>query len=263
MKLVVIAPRGKMGSAIVRVAAERADFELMPGVGAPGGAYIGRDLGEVALLGTSLGVPVVDDLEAVIAQGDVIIDFSTKEMAPKVTAAALRHGKALVCGTTGLDSEMLAQLRAASAHIPIVHAANTSRMVFLLNRFLEMAALELGERVDVEILDMHDRRKLDAPSGTALELGETVARARGATLDSATFGRRGQGAREPGSVGFHALRAGDIPSSHIVFFGGMGERMEIAHHAYNMDCFAHGACDCAAFLDGRAPGLYSVADVFA
>ena len=108
MKLIVIAPRGKMGSAIVRVAAERADFELVSGVGAPGAAYIGRDLGEVALLGRPLGVPVVDDLEAGIGQCDVIIDFSTKEMASKVTASALRHGKALVCGTTGLDPEALA-----------------------------------------------------------------------------------------------------------------------------------------------------------
>ena len=264
MKTVVIAPRGKMGSAIVRVAAERADLRLVAAVGAPGAAYIGRDLGEVALLGRPLGVPVTDDLETAVAACDVIIDFSAKEMAPAAIAAALRHGKALVCGTTALGDAVRAQLEAASARIPVMHAANTSRMVFVLNRMLAMAASALGDKADVEILDLHDRRKLDAPSGTALELGETVARARGIDLESAAiYGRRGQGVRGDGAIAFHALRAGDVPSSHTVFLGGLGERLELTHHAYNMDCFAHGACDCAAFLAGQGPGLYTVADVFA
>jgi len=263
MKLVVIAPRGKMGSAIVRVAAAREGLELVAGVGAPGGDYIGRDLGEVALTGRALGAPVVENLETVIEGCDAVIDFSVRKMAPVVLESALRHQKALVCGTTGLSEEEINLFQAASKRIPIVRAANTSRMVFLLNRFLETVSGELGDQVDVEILDMHDRWKLDAPSGTALELGRTIAGARGVALeDAAEYGRRGHGARSSGSIGFHSLRAGDIPSSHIVFLGGMGERLEIAQHSYNMDCFAHGACDCAAFLAGRPAGLYSVEDVF-
>ncbi len=263
MKVIVIAPKGKMGSAIVRVANQREDLTLVAGVGGPGEDYIGRDLGEVSLVGATLGLPVVSDLEAVIAGCDVIIDFSIKELAPQILDAALRHGKALVCGTTGLDAEMTGRFEAAALSIPIVRAANTSRMVFLLNRFLAMAAKELGHRVDIEVLDMHDRWKLDAPSGTALELGHTAAAAQGQTLEEAArYGRRGRGAREPGTIGFHSLRAGDIPSSHIVFLGGLGERLEIAQHSYSMDCFAHGACDCAAFLAGRPAGLYTVEDVF-
>lgn len=261
MKLIVIAPRGKMGSAIVRVASAREDLVLVSGVGTPGRDYIGHDLGEVALLGKTLSIPVVEDLDTVVENCDVIIDFSTKEMTALVLASALRHRKALVCGTTGLGEEEISLFHSASKHIPIVHAANTSRMVFLLKRFLEMAARELGDQVDIEILDMHDRWKLDAPSGTALELGETISRAQ-SLKDIATFGRQGRGARAPGGIGFHSLRAGDIPSSHIVFLGGMGERLEIAQHSYNLDCFAHGACDCAAFLAGKSAGLYTVADVF-
>ena len=263
MKLIVIAPKGKMGSAIVRIAAEREEFTLVGGVVAPGMDDVGRDLGEVSLAGRSLHAPVVDNLESIIDDCDVIIDFSTKEMAAVVLEAALRHKKALVCGTTGLGETEQALFGETSQQIPIVRAANTSRMVYLLRRFLEMAAEQLGDQVDIEILDMHDRFKLDAPSGTALELGKTAAEAVGASFEAAAaFGRHGRGAREPGSIGFHSLRAGDIPSSHIVFLGGMGERLEIAQHSYNMDCFARGACDCAAFLQDKPAGLYAVEDVF-
>lgn len=263
MKLVVIAPRGKMGSAIVRVAAAREGLELVAGVGAPGSDYIGRDLGEVALVGRALGASVVENIETVIEGCDAVIDFSVRKMAPVVLESALRHQKALVCGTTGLSEEENNLFQAASKQIPIVRAANTSRMVFLMNRFLEMVSGELGDQVDVEILDMHDRWKLDAPSGTALELGRTIAKAQGVALENvAEFGHLGHGARGLGSIGFHSLRAGDIPSSHIVFLGGMGERLEIAQHSYNMDCFAHGACDCAAFLEGKPAGLYTVENVF-
>lgn len=263
MNLIVIAPNGKMGGAITRIAAGREDFTLVGGVGTKGRPYIGRDMGQVALVGHDLGVTVVDDLESVIEQCDVIIDFSTTDAAPATVRSAVRHRKALVCGTTGFTEGEFSIFHEAAQTIPLVYAPNTSKLVNLLSRFVECAARELGAEVDIEILDLHDRWKKDAPSGTARKLGESIAEQWGASLEQvAVYGREGVSPRTPGSVGFHSLRAGDIPSSHVVYIGGMGERLELAHHSYNMDCFARGACDCAAFLEKKAPGLYSAGDVF-
>lgn len=263
MKLIVIAPNGKMGSAITRIAVTRKEFTLIAGVGSKGRGYIGRDLGQVAMLGRDLGVSVVDDLESVIDQCDVIIDFSTTNAAPDILHSAVQHHKALVCGTTGFTEQEFLLFKEAAKYIPIVYAPNTSKMVNLLNRFVECAALELGDEADIEIVDLHDRWKKDAPSGTARKMGENIAAQKGKTMEQiAVYGREGVSPRIPGTIGFHSLRAGDIPSSHMIYIGGLGERLELAHHSYNMDCFARGACDCAIFLEGKIPGLYSAKDAF-
>lgn len=263
MNLIVIAPRGKMGSAIVRAAAERSDVTLIAGVGTKGAEYIGTDLGQVALVGRDLGVSVVDCIDSVIDQCDVIIDFSTTQAASTVIKSAVAHGKALMCGTTGFSEEEFRQFQNAGESIPILYAPNTSKMVNLLNLFVEYAAEALGDQADIEILDFHDRWKIDAPSGTARKLGEILAKQKGAQFDDlAVCGREGISPRKKGTIGFHSLRAGDIPSSHTVYFGGFGERLELTHHAYHMDCFARGACDCAAFLVGKKPGLYEAKDAF-
>ena len=262
MKLIVVGPRGKMGKLITQIAAEREDVELVAGVAPAGRDYIGKDLGQAAMTGSELGVPVVDDLSAVIDGCDVIIDFSTKEMAMDVLSLALTHKKGLVCGTTGFSADEMQRFKDAGREIPMLYAANTSKLVNVMNKLLEITATVIGEAADIEILEMHDQWKKDAPSGTSREMGEIMAHAMGKELsDIAVYGRHGVSPREKGTIGYHSLRAGNIPSSHTVYFGFMGERMEITHHSYNWECFARGACDCAVFLAGKGPGFYTIKDV--
>lgn len=262
MKVIVIGPNGKMGKLITQTAASREDMQLVAGVAPAGRDYIGSDLGTAALVGRELGVPVVDDLESVIEGCDVIIDFSTKEMGMTVLGLAVAHKKALVCGTTGFSSEEMQRFRDAAAHIPMLYAANTSKLVNIMNKLLELVVSAAGGDLDIEILEMHDQWKKDAPSGTSKEMGEIMAEALGHKLsDIAVYEREGASPRTPGTIGYHSLRAGNIPSSHTVFFGGMGERLEITHHSYNWECFARGACDCAAYLAGQEPGYYTIKNV--
>lgn len=262
MKVIVVGPRGKMGKLITQIAASRDDMELVAGVAPKGRDYIGKDLGQVAMIGSDLGVPVVDDLESVIDACDVIIDFSTKEMAMDVLDMAIAHKKGLVCGTTGFSPEEAQRFKDAAKEIPMLYAANTSKLVNVMNKLLELVATTVGEEADIEILEMHDQWKIDAPSGTSKEMGEIMAHAMGKELgDIAVHGRKGACPREKGTIGYHSLRAGNIPSSHTVYFGFMGERLEITHHSYNWECFARGACDCAAYLADKGPGYYTIKDV--
>ena len=252
MKVIVIGPRGKMGKLITQVAASRDDMELVGAIAPKGRDYIGKDLGTVAMTGFELGVPVTDDLENIIDSCDVIIDFSTKEMAMEVLDLAIAHKKALVCGSTGFSAEEMKRFEEAGKQIPMN----------IMNKLLELVTATLKDEIDIEILEMHDQWKKDAPSGTSKEMGEIMAHALGKELsDIAVYGREGESPREPGTIGYHSLRAGNIPSSHTVYFGGMGERLEITHHSYNWECFARGACDCAAYLEGKGPGFYSIKDV--
>ncbi|MDR1801658.1 MAG: 4-hydroxy-tetrahydrodipicolinate reductase [Lachnospiraceae bacterium] len=262
MKIIVVGPKGKMGRLITKIASERDDMEIIAGIAPKGRDYIGRDLGEVAVIGRNLGVAVTDDLEAVIDNGDVIIDFSTKEMALKALDLALSHHKAYVCGTTGFSESEMENFKNAGETIPMLYAANTSKVVNVMNKLLEIVTEKLGKDADIEILEMHDRWKKDAPSGTSKEMGEVMAHALGTELkDIAVYGREGVSPRVDGTIGYHSLRAGNIPSSHTVYFGFLGERLEITHHSYNWECFARGACDCAAFLYGKPAGYYSIKDV--
>lgn len=262
MKTVVIAPRGKMGMRIVQAAAKRQGLELIAGVAPKGRDYIGSDLGLTAMTGAKLGIPVVDNLEAVIEDCDVIIDFSTTQTGMEVLDCAVTYKKALVCGTTGFTHEEMRRFHDASSLIPMLYAANTSKLVNIMNKLLELVVTAAGNDLDIEILEMHDQWKQDAPSGTSKEMGEIMARVLGKELsDLAVYGREGASPRKKGTIGYHSLRAGNIPSSHTVYFGGMGERLEITHHSYNWECFASGACDCALYLADKAPGFYTIRDV--
>ncbi|MEF9840365.1 MAG: 4-hydroxy-tetrahydrodipicolinate reductase [Lachnospiraceae bacterium] len=262
MKLIVIGPRGKMGRLITKIAAERPDCTLVAGIAPKGRDYIGNDLGQVAAIGKTLGVPVVDDLESVIEACDVMIDFSTRETSMEVLDLAIKYKKGLVCGTTGFTQEEEERLKDAARDIPMLYAANTSKLVNVMNKLLEIATRVVGNETDIEILEMHDQWKKDAPSGTAKEMGAIMAEVMGKDLkDIAVYGREGAAPRKPGTIGYHSLRAGNIPSSHTVYFGGMGERLEITHHSYNWECFARGACDCAIFLMDKGPGFYTIQDV--
>lgn len=262
MRLIIVGPRGKMGKLITKIAAENKNIKLICGIGPKGCDYLGKDLGNVAVVGYELGVPVVDDLESVIEKCDVIIDFSTRENAMEVLNLAVKYKKGLVCGTTGFTEEEMNSFKEAGKQIPMLYAANTSKLVNVMNKLLEMTTMIVGSEMDIEILEMHDQWKKDAPSGTSKEMGEVITRALGKELkDIAVFGREGVSPREQGTIGYHSLRAGNIPSSHTVYFGGMGERLEITHHSYNWECFARGAVDCAVFLEGKEPGFYTIKDV--
>ena len=259
MKLIITAPRGKMASLIVADAAKREDVEILAGIGPAGREYIGRDIGEVAMIGRSVGSPVVDDIESVIDQADVVCDFSTVELGMEVLEACIRHKKALVVGTTGFNAEQRAKLDAAEK-IPIMIAANTDRMVNVMRKLLMEAAKELYDDTDIEIIDMHDNTKLDAPSGTARELIESMGEAVGRDLvGEAVYGRPlGRHPREEGKVTFHAVRGGDTPSSHTVFFFGEGERLEITHHCLNWKGCAKGAVNACRWMVGKPVGLYGI-----
>lgn len=262
MKVIIIGPNGKMGRTITQVAAEREDLEIVGGIGPKGRDYIGQDLGQVARIGRDLGVSITDALAAVIGDCDAIIDFSTRETSLAVLSSAIVHEKALVCGTTGFSEEERAQFQTAGKTIPVMLAANTSKLVNVMNRLLEIATQLVGKETDIEIMDMHDHWKVDAPSGTAKEMGELIAHELGEELkEVAVYGREGVSPRKKGEIGFHSLRLGDVPSSHTVYFGGMGERLELTHHSYNWNCFANGACDAAVFLEDKVPGFYSFQEV--
>lgn len=262
MKIIIIAPKGKMGRLITKVSSEYKDLEIVAGLGRPGSDYIGQDIGIVAGLGRKIGALVVDNLEDVIREYDAIIDFSTAELSMEVLDMAVKHKKSLVCGTTGFSEADLEKFHEASKEIPFLFASNTSRIVNLMYRLLEITAKAIGSISDIEIIEMHDAFKKDAPSGTSKEMGEIIAQAMEKELkDIAVHGRVGAGERIPGTIGYHSVRSGDISSSHTVMFGLMGERLELTHHAYSFECFARGACDGVLFLKDKAPGFYGMKDV--
>lgn len=251
-----------MGQPITRFVDERAGLEVVGGVGPRGRDYIGQDLGRVTGLGRELGIAVTDDLDGIAHGCDAIIDTTPATPEMEALEVALRHRKALVSVGTGFTAEQFERFRAAGEHIPVIFGCNTSRMVNVMIKLVEDAAALLGADTDVEIVDQHDRHKLDAPSGTARSIGRAIAAARGGTLEELAVYGRLDTPRRPGSIGFHSIRAGDITSDHKVYFGGLGERLELNHYAYNDDCFARGAVDCAAFLEGKPAGVYSIREVF-
>ncbi len=210
-----------------------------------------------------LGVTIGADLEAVSDDFDVLIDFTR----PDVTLANLVRcraaGRAMVIGTTGFSAEQKGQIAAAAADIPVVFAPNMSVGVNLCLKLLDMAARVLGEDYDIEVIEAHHRHKVDAPSGTALAMGEVVAHALGRDLETcALYGREGiTGERKAGTIGFETIRAGDIVGDHTVLFAGTGERVEITHKASSRMTFARGAARAAAWLRDRPAGLYDMQDV--
>ncbi|MGE5628989.1 MAG: 4-hydroxy-tetrahydrodipicolinate reductase [Solirubrobacterales bacterium] len=262
MDIIIMAPKGKMGRLITKIAYGMEGVNIAGAIGPKGRDYIGLDAGAAAGIGEVTGALVYDDLEKIIHKGDVILDYTNPSLSMEVMESALKHKKAVVCGTTGFSDEQMERIKEISRDIPLVFAANTSMVVNLMYKLLKTATETIGNLSDIEIIEMHDRNKKDAPSGTSKEMGEVLARAMGKELkDIAVFGREGEGARIPGTIGYHSLRAGDISSSHTVMFGLMGERLEITHHAHNWECFANGACQAAVYLYGKEPGFYTVKDV--
>jgi 4-hydroxy-tetrahydrodipicolinate reductase len=235
----------------VGAATERSGHELL-----------GSNAGVVAGVG-ELGVELRANLEAVVDEFDVLIDFT----APAATLAHLqlcrRHGKGMVIGTTGFDDEQKNSIKEAAAEIGVVFAPNMSVGVNLCLKLLDTAARVLGEEADIEVIEAHHRHKVDAPSGTALRMGEVVAEALGRNLkDCAVYGRQGlTGERDRATIGFETIRAGDIVGEHTVMFAAEGERVEITHKASSRMTFASGAARAAGWLMSQPAGLYDMQDV--
>jgi 4-hydroxy-tetrahydrodipicolinate reductase len=254
---------GRMGKILVEAVQQRAPLTgLTAAIVRPGSTLIGVDAGELASLGR-IGVPLVGNLEAVADEFDVLIDFTLPEVMLKNLAFCRKAGKAMVIGTTGLDVAQKQLLAEAGKDIPIVFAANFSVGVNLSLKLLDMAARVLGDEADVEIIEAHHRHKIDAPSGTALRMGEVIADALGRDLQEvAVYGREGHtGARDRQTIGFATVRGGDVVGDHTVLFACEGERLEVTHKASSRMTFAKGAVRAALWLDAREPGLYDMQDV--
>jgi 4-hydroxy-tetrahydrodipicolinate reductase len=258
----VLGCAGRMGRMLIRAVAAAEDCALTGGTVRPGSADFGQDLGVLAAL-DRLGLTAGDAVEPLLRRSDVAIDFTAPAATAEHAALAARTGTPLVIGTTALDERQAAAVRTAAASVPIVWAANTSLGINLLLGLVEQVAQRLGIEWDIEILEMHHRQKVDAPSGTALALGRVAAAARGAALDAvAERGRDGiTGPRRPGAIGFAALRGGDNIGEHHVLFAGAGEQLALSHRATNRAIYATGAVRAARWLVGRPPGLYGMKDV--
>ncbi len=262
IQIIVCGIGGRMGGRLARLVSESEDLELAGGTERVGHAMIGEDIGTV-LGGKATGLKVTDDLSRIVERGDVVIDFTAPEATVEAARICGAAGRAMVVGTTGWSAEQRTQFEEAVQGIPCVFAPNYSVGVNVLFRLVEEAARILGDGYDVEIVEAHHRFKKDAPSGTALGLAQAAARGSDRNLDEvAVYGRAGMvGERRKEEIGIHAIRAGDIVGEHTVLFGGIGERIELAHKAQSRDTFAQGALRAARFVVKTSPGLYDMGDV--
>lgn len=262
IKTVIVGAAGRMGRCLVSAVSADPDFELAGAVEAEGHPDLGKDAGAIAGMGTS-GVEITLDLEPLLNNADVVIEFSSPSSTVIHADIAAGKKKAVVIGTTGLSDEEYGKIKSLASVAPILFAPNMSTGVNLMFHLAGKTAEMLGKDFDIEISETHHRLKKDAPSGTALRLGEVLARARGLDFPGdVRFHREGIiGERKRDEIGIQSLRAGDIVGEHTVLFAGPGERIEITHRAHSRDTFVHGALRAAKWLVGRKPGLYSMQDV--
>jgi 4-hydroxy-tetrahydrodipicolinate reductase len=261
MKIAIAGASGRMGRMLIE-AVQTADDAVLSGaldvVGAPG---IGTDA--TAFLGTPSGILITSDLATGLKDADFLIDFTRPEGTLKHLEYCAAHGIKLIIGTTGFNEAGKAAIAAAAKKTAILFAPNMSVGVNVMMKLLEMAAKSFSEGYDIEIIEAHHRHKVDAPSGTALQMGEVIASSIGRNLkDVAVYGREGvTGPRDPSSIGFATIRGGDIVGDHTVLFAGMGERIEITHKSSSRVHYAQGSLRAARFLTGKATGLYDMQDV--
>ena len=260
--IIVCGVGGRMGGAVVRAIAQSADYRLVAAIDKRGSARLGKDAGEISAAG-NLAVPVTDQLEPALKPDAVIIDFTNPEASLSFLRAAAKKSTPIVIASTGFTSRQQAEIKRLARRAPTLLSANTSLGVNVLVSLLGKAAKMLGDDYDVEIVEAHHRFKKDAPSGTALALGRSVAEALGRKLDEvAVNGRKGiAGPRGNKEIALLSVRAGDIVGEHTVIFGGIGERLEFIHRAHSRDTFGHGALRAARWLAKRKPGLYGMQDV--
>ena len=263
LRIAVFGAAGRMGSSLIRAIAADPAFELVGALASPGSRALGEDAGSLAGLTRRLGIVAASDRAQVLARAEVALDFTLPEATLANLSACEAKGVACLIGTTGLGPEATAALSAAAGRIALLVAANTSLGVAVLAGLIERAARALPADYDIDVEDVHHRDKRDAPSGTALVLGAAAAAGRGRdpTLLGTDAADGGGTPRRAGAIGFASVRAGDIVGEHTVYFAGPGERLELTHRATDRMTFARGALRAAAWLKGRSPGRYSMADV--
>lgn len=262
MRIGVVGCAGRMGQMLVREIIATPGAILAGGSERAGGAMVGRDVAEIAGLEPA-GVRAVDDPAELFAHADAVIDFTSPEATERHAALAAQSETALVVGTTGLSPAQQGVILKAATHTPIIQAPNMSVGVNLLLALVEQVAHTLQDDYDIEIVEMHHRHKVDAPSGTALGLGRAAALGRGQPLESLWRKTRDglTGPRPKGEIGFATLRGGDVVGDHTVVFAADGERIELTHKASNRGVFAKGAVRAALWAGDKPPGLYSMRDV--
>ncbi len=262
IKIGIIGAAGRMGQTLIKACLDTEGVELAAAVEHKDSPTVGKDAGEVAGL-SRCGLTVGSDIAAMIGQLDALIDFTRPEATLANLELCRQHRKHLVIGTTGFTAEQKALIDLAAEEIALVMAPNFSVGVNLSLKLLEMAARVMGDYTDIEIIEAHHRHKVDAPSGTALRMGEVVAKALGRDLkDCAIYGREGiTGERERKTIGFSTIRAGDVVGEHTVMFADVGERVEITHKASSRMTFANGAVRAALWVNGKDKGLFDMQDV--
>ena len=261
LKIAIAGASGRMGRMLIEAVQQSDDMILSGALDVPGSANIGIDA--AAFLGTPANVLIESALEKGLQGADVLIDFTRPEGTVKHAQYCAAHGIKMVIGTTGLEAEHKAVIAAAAQKTAILLSPNMSVGVNVTMKLLEMAAKSFAEGYDIEIIEAHHRHKVDAPSGTALKMGEVIAEALGKKLDDvAVYAREGiTGPRDPSTIGFAAVRGGDIVGDHTVLFAGIGERIEITHKSSSRVTYAHGSLRAARFLAERPHGLFDMQDV--
>jgi 4-hydroxy-tetrahydrodipicolinate reductase len=262
MKIGILGCGGRMGRMLMAQVTKTDGAELAGGSEVRGSPLVGQDLGALTALG-DVGIAVTENTEEVFAASDVVIDFTLPKATINHAELAMKHHTGLVLGTTGLGDDQQAVVEAAAQETRVVQAPNMSVGVNILFAMAKKAAALMDEDYDIEIVEMHHRHKVDAPSGTALGLGKAVAEGRGVDLDAVSDRVRDghTGARVRGNIGFATLRGGDVAGDHTVIFAADGERIELGHKASSREVFARGAVRAALWLEGKPNGLYSMQDV--
>ena len=261
IRVAVAGAGGRMGRMLIEAVCRTSDCRLSAALDVPGSPSLGQDAG--AGLGLSTGVPIGADVAAAASVSDVLIDFTRPEGTMVHLQACRAHGTRMVIGTTGFSEAQKADIAEHARHIGVVMSPNMAVGVNVVLGLLDMAARALSEGYDIEIVEAHHRHKVDAPSGTALRMGEVVASALGRRLsECAVYGREGvTGERDPSTIGFATVRGGDVVGDHTVMFLGTGERIEITHKSSSRTTYAQGSLRAARFLMGRPAGLYDMAQV--
>jgi 4-hydroxy-tetrahydrodipicolinate reductase len=262
MKIAIAGAAGRMGRTLTRIASETSGIEILGGLEPSGSPQVGSDMGELAGIG-KLGVKISNDPVPLLAQVDGVLDFTVPAATVGLSEIAAQRRIVHVIGTTGLSETDEEKIKAAARHARIVKSGNMSLGVNLLAALVKKIARTLPSDFDIEILEMHHRHKVDAPSGTALQLGRAAAEGRDIELKKNSIRiRDGQmGPRPRGHIGFGSLRGGSVVGEHSVIFAGPAERIEVVHRAESRDIFAHGAMRAAVWAQDKQPGLYSIADV--
>jgi len=262
MKLAIAGAAGRMGRVLTRIVSETPGAEVAGGIEPKGSPPVGADVGELAGIG-KLGVSITDDPLALFTHIEGVIDFTVAAASVGLVELSAQARIVHVIGTTGIDEAGEAKIKAAARHSRIIKSGNMSLGVNLLAAMVKQVAAKLGEEFDIEVLEMHHRHKVDAPSGTALLLGKAAADGRGVDLKNRSVRSRDghTGVRPVGDIGFATLRGGSVVGEHTVMFAGPAERVELTHKAESRDIFARGAVRAALWGFNKKPGLYSMIDV--